>query len=52
MTEQLGKVRWGGMGGTVEGSQRFGLRCAKLKIPIRVPSGDPNHTEGCAKVRG
>lgn len=52
MTEQLGKVRWGGTAGRVEGSQGFGLRCVKLKIPIRVPSGDPNHTEECAKVRG
>ena len=51
MTKQLGKARWEGTWRRVEGSQRFGLRCIKLKIPIRVPSGDPNHTEGCAKVR-
>ena len=50
MTEQLGKARWGGLWGRVGGSQRFGLRCVKLKIPIKVTSGDPNHTEVCASL--
>lgn len=34
----------------MEESSRFGLRCVKLKIPVRVPIGDPSHSAGCTNL--